>query len=233
MRIAFVPGFSQPAVAWDPTLAELPDALRVQAVALDVPHGRDFVATAAALGDTAGPGIYVGYSMGGRLALRLALDRPEDVSALVLVSTSPGLEATAAREERARIDRERAHDINARGVAAFLEDWLAQPLFATLPRAAAMIDARAATMDPARLAHQMTALGQGAMEPLWSRLGELAMPVTVVVGRADARYTEIGHAMVERTHDARLVELDGGHALPLEQPHALAVTVAEVHAATA
>lgn len=233
MRIALIPGFSQPASAWAPVVAALADPIAAEVLALEVPQELDFVATADALGIEAGPAIYVGYSMGGRLALRLALDRPELVRALVLVSAGPGIDDARARATRAREDRDRAERIGAQGVRAFLEGWLAQPLFATLPRDLTMIDARAATMSAARLAHQMTALGQGAMGPLADRLAELTMPTTVIVGRADTRYTEFGRRMVELIADAHLVELDGGHALPLEQPAALGAVIAAVHAATA
>ena len=233
MRIALIPGFSQPASAWRPVIDALPAPIAHESLALEVPDGLDFAVTADALGTLAGPAIYVGYSMGGRLALRLAVDRPDLVRALVLVSAAPGFDDSEVRAARAEQDRVRAEQIHTLGVRAFLEDWLTQPLFATLPRDDAMIDARATTMDATRLAHQMTALGQGAMDPLGERLPELTMPTTVVVGRADTRYVEIGRAMAARIPRAALIELDGGHALPLEQPAALSRVIARVHAATA
>ena len=233
MRIALIPGFSQPASAWTPVIDALPAPIAHESLALEVPDGLDFAATADALGTLAGPAIYVGYSMGGRLALRLAVDRPDLVRALVLVSAAPGFDDSEVRAARAEQDRVRAEQIHTLGVRAFLEDWLTQPLFVTLPRDDAMIDARAATMDATRLAHQMTALGQGAMDPFGERLAELTMPTTVVVGRADTRYVEIGRAMAARIPHAALIELDGGHALPLEQPAALSTVIARVHAATA
>ena len=200
---------------------------------MDVPDGLDFPGTAAALGTVAGAAIYVGYSMGGRLALRLAIDRPDLVLALILVSAAPGFDDPQMRAVRAEQDRVRGERIHTMGVGAFLEEWLAQPLFATLPRDEAMIDARTATMSADRLAHQMTTLGQGAMEPLGDRLPGLTMPTTIVVGRADHRYVEIGRAMAARTPLATLIELDGGHALPLEQPASLGTVIARAHAATA
>ena len=233
MRLALIPGFSQPASAWTPVIDALPAAIALHSHPLEVPDGLDFVATAAALGIAAGPAVYVGYSMGGRLALRLALDRPDLVHALVLVSAAPGFDDPQMRVARAEQDRVRAEHIHAMGVGAFLEEWLAQPLFATLPRDEAMLGERTATMSAPRLAHQMTTLGQGAMEPLGHRLSELAMPTTIVVGRADSRYVEIGRAMAAKIRGAELVELDGGHALHLEQPAALSKVVARVHAAAA
>ena len=233
MRLALIPGFSQPASTWAPVIDALPAFIASDSHPLEVPDGLDFVATADALGTVGGPGIYVGYSMGGRLALRLALDRPDLVHALVLVSATPGFDDPPTRSVRAEQDRARAERIHTMGVGAFLEEWLAQPLFATLPRDEAMFDQRTATMSADRLAHQMTTLGQGAMEPLGDRLSELTMPTTIVAGRADSRYVEIGRAMAARIPVATLVELDGGHALPLEQPATLSKVIARVHEATA
>ncbi|MBK5288171.1 MAG: alpha/beta fold hydrolase [Acidimicrobiia bacterium] len=229
MRLAFVPGFSQPASTWDRVIAALPEKARRDARAVDVPDGLDFVATASAIGASSGPACYIGYSMGGRLALRLAIDRPDLVTRLVLVSTGLGILDPAQREARIALDRERAATIHALGVPGFLDQWLAQPLFSTLSREDAMIDERAATMTAAQLANQMVALGQGAMAPLHDRLASITVPTTVVVGTADARYTAIGNEIATQIPDAALVSLDGGHALPLECPAALAAVIGAIH----
>lgn len=219
MRIVLVPGFTQTARSWDPVVAALRGDAEI--VALDVPSGRDFVATAHALGDTGGTGTYVGYSAGGRLCLWLALDRPELVERLVLVSASPGIADPAERTARRDADEQLAQEIERGGVNAFLERWLDQPLFVSLPRDAAGLDAR--ERDPAVLAHALRMLGQGAQEPLWDRLGELRMPVTLVVGALDEKYTDIARAMARQLTAARVHVLGGaGHALHLEQPEALA-----------
>ena len=99
-------------------------------MAVAVPRAVDFVTTAHEL--DLGPGEYVGYSMGGRLCLQLALDRPDLVERLVLVSASPGIADAAARATRVEADEQLAQDIERDGVDAFLERWVAQPLFATL-----------------------------------------------------------------------------------------------------
>jgi pimeloyl-ACP methyl ester carboxylesterase len=85
-------------------------------------------------------------------------------------------------------------------------------------------------MTTARLTHQMRALGQGAMTPLWDDLGGIAVPVTVVTGAADAKYTEIGARLAAAIRGAEPTVIPGGHSLPLESPDALAAVIA--HAAT-
>jgi 2-succinyl-6-hydroxy-2,4-cyclohexadiene-1-carboxylate synthase len=218
-----VPGFSQTARSWESVL----DAVRadVETRALDVPTGLDFVATAHTLGDAGGTGTYVGYSAGGRLCLQLALDRPELIERLVLVSASPGIADPTERAVRRDADERLAQDIERDGVDVFLERWLAQSLFATLPRDASGLDAR--ERDPVVLTHALRALGQGAQDALWDRLPELRMPVVLVVGALDTKYTAIAREMAAHLADVRVHVLGGlGHALHLEQPEALADVIA-------
>lgn len=229
MSVRLVPGFSQPASIWDDVVADLDPALDVRA--LDVPDRLGFAATASALADSVRePACWVGYSLGGRLVLRLAVDRPEAVRSIVLVSTTAGLDDAAARSVRADQDEADARTVERDGVDAFLARWVTQPIFATLPPERRALGARTAAMTTARLAHQMRALGQGAMEPLWERLAEIAVPVTVVAGRADPKYTRLGERLVAALPRADLVVVPGGHSLPLESPDALAGVIA--HAST-
>ncbi|MDQ2825560.1 MAG: alpha/beta fold hydrolase, partial [Actinomycetota bacterium] len=93
-RVVLVHGFTQTLRSWDPLAAVLADTFQI--VRVDLPgHGASsevrmgFAETAAAIGDAGGQATYVGYSMGGRLCLRLAADRPDLVQALVLVGASP------------------------------------------------------------------------------------------------------------------------------------------------
>ena len=74
----------------------------------------------------------------------------------------------------------------------------------------------------------MRGLGTGEMPPLWARLGELTMPVTVVAGERDAKFRALGERMVALMPDARLVVMPGGHGLPLESPGELARAVDQV-----
>jgi 2-succinyl-6-hydroxy-2,4-cyclohexadiene-1-carboxylate synthase len=228
--IRLVPGFSQPASVWDDVLTALPTSGATRAV--DVPDGLDFAATAAALtaGET-GPAVWVGYSLGGRLALQLAVDHPEAVSALVLVSTTAGIADAAERAARAEQDDADARAIERDGVDAFLARWVELPIFATLPPERRALDARAAAMTAPRLAHQMRALGQGKMAPLWDRLAAVTVSVTVVTGRQDAKYTAIGEELGAALPHGEHVTIPGGHSLPLESPVALAAVIARAHAA--
>ena len=218
-RVVLIPGFTQTAASWRGVSEVLVESCDV--IALDVPERATFETTALSIGVQGKHGVYVGYSMGGRLALRLALDRPELVQALVLVSSSAGIEDEAARAARVASDEVLAQSIAKDGVDAFLSAWLAQPLFATVPADAPGLRERHA-LSARHLVHCLHVLGVGAMDPMWDRLSELEMPVALVTGRSDAKYERIALSMLERLRAAAVhVRLDGGHALPLEQPGVL------------
>jgi 2-succinyl-6-hydroxy-2,4-cyclohexadiene-1-carboxylate synthase len=214
-----VPGFTQTAASWrgvGPVLRASCDV-----VALDVPTRATFATTALAIGTQGRRAVYAGYSMGGRLALRLALDRPDLAAALVLVSANAGIADEAARRARIDSDEVLAESIERYGVEAFLERWLDQPLFSTVPADAPGLKERKG-LSAQYLAHCLRVLGAGTMEPMWDRLAELEMPVALVTGKSDAKYEKIALAMLERMRGEVVhVRLHGGHALPLEQPAVL------------
>jgi 2-succinyl-6-hydroxy-2,4-cyclohexadiene-1-carboxylate synthase len=193
---------------------------------VEVPEPGDFGSTARAIGDAGGPGVYAGYSMGGRLCLRLALDRPDLVHGLVLVSATPGIENAAERAARVASDERWAALAERDGIEAFLAAWLAQPMFASVPAGApGLADRRRLT--PTFVAACLRRLGTGAMEPMWDRLPELTIPVLLVTGTRDEKFTAIARRMLDRLPDAVHREIDAGHALPLEQPTALGELVSD------
>src|SRR6266545_8429804 len=137
-RVVLVHGFTQTLAAWEPVAARLGARWRVLRV--DLPgHGGSaavragFGEAAGLLGACGGRAAYVGYSLGGRLCLRLALDRPDLVRSLVLIGASPGLDDPAVRAARRGSGEALAAELERVGLERFLDRWLAQPLFASLP----------------------------------------------------------------------------------------------------
>ena len=225
-RLVLVHGFTQTGRSWAPVVPALARHFDVVTPDLpghgqraDQPAGMDEVARI--VGQEGGRGAYLGYSMGGRVALHLALARPDLVERLVLVSTSAGIEDEEEREARRRADDDRAAALEAKGLDAFLADWLAQPLFAGLSPEAAGLDARREN-TVAGLAAALRLLGPGGHEPLWRRLFELRMPVLVVAGERDEAYclqaVQLGGWMGEVASLAMVP--DAGHACHLERPAA-------------
>ena len=195
-------------------------------VALDAPgHGEladvalDLWQGARLVAQQGGRAAYVGYSMGGRLCLHVALAHPDFVEALVLVGTTAGIRDDVERADRRRDDEERAARIERDGVDAFLREWLAQPLFASLPPEARGLDDRRTNTAPG-LAASLRLAGTGAQEPLWDRLAELEMPVLLVAGERDEKFTALAHEMAAAIGDNARVALvaDAGHAAHLERP---------------
>jgi 2-succinyl-6-hydroxy-2,4-cyclohexadiene-1-carboxylate synthase len=160
-----------------------------------------------------------GYSLGGRIALHVALTAPEHVSRLVLVSTTAGIEDDAERAARSADDHRLADELE----HAPFERWRSQPLFADEPPG---VGARAREDQrrnrPDALAAVLRGIGTGEMTPLWGRLEELQMPVTVLVGERDAKFRALGRRMVDLMPAAELLVVPGGHGLPLEDPAAVA-----------
>ncbi len=165
----------------------------------------------------------LGYSMGGRLALRLASTAPRRVAALVIVSASPGLRGTAARRARAAQDGLLADDIERDGVPAFVERWERLPIFATqasLPAATReRVRAERLGHSARGLANSLRGMGQGVQPPMHARLPLLRMPALILAGELDAPYCALGREMERLMPRARLAVVPGaGHAVHLERP---------------
>ena len=117
----------------------------------------------------AGEAAWVGYSMGGRYALHVALRHPGLVRRLVLVSATGGIDDPRDRAARRQADEALAAKVETEGVAAFVAWWLERPLFATLPAEAAAVDSRLGG-TAAGLAASLRLAGTGTQQPLWSEL---------------------------------------------------------------
>lgn len=223
-RPVLVHGFTQTSASWAGVL---------EGRALDVAPGEGLDDTALRLGEVGGEAAYVGYSMGGRLCLHLALSRPHLVRALVLVSATAGIDDDEARAARRQADEALAESIEADGAEAFLRRWLGQPMFARLPATARDVDGR--QRDPAVLAGCLRRLGTGVQKPLWSRLDELGMPVLVVAGEHDASYRALGERLASEVGENATFALvaGAGHACHLEQPEAFRRSVLRFLAARA
>ncbi len=171
-----------------------------------------------------------GYSMGGRLALHMALAAPGRVRRLVLVSTTAGIDHHAERAARRTADRTLADELERGTIAQFAERWLAQPLFAADgPASQSLAREDILRNGPHDLSAALRGIGAGEMAPLWQRLGELReTEVVVVVGERDVKFAAIGERLAQAIPGARLVTIEGaGHALPREAPAPLAAVIAD------
>ena len=166
----------------------------------------------------------VGYSMGARVALRLAIAHPACVARLVLEAPSAGSADPAERSARRDADEARALSLERDGIAPFVDAWERTPVLAGEGHAGdgarAALRAIRLGHDPAGLAASLRAAGQGAMEPLHDRLGEITASTVVIVG-ADDPARQRADAVAEGIPGARLASVPGaGHAPHLEAPAA-------------
>ena len=183
------------------------------------------------------PATAVGYSMGARLALVLALEHPELIDALVLESPSAGIADALDRTARAAADENLASEIERDGVAAFVDRWEALPLFAShaaLPestRAAQRQERLRSTADG--LAASLRGAGQGQMAPLHERLGEIDVPALVIAGRRDEVGMARARVVAGGIPSARLETIDdAGHTPHLEAPAPYARLITDFLAAS-
>ena len=217
-------GFTQTSRSWNRYIDFINPQQSI--IRVDAPgHGgsstvaADLTTTAQMVVEQCGFGDYIGYSMGARLALHIALLRPENIRRLVLVSSSPGLQSPNERLTRVQSDEKLAREIAEIGVATFVEKWLSGPLFAGLTSTPADIQDRLRNSSDG-LASSLRLCGTGAQQSLWDRLPELKMPVLLIVGERDQKFLQIGHEMKSRIGmSAELVVIENaGHSLHLEQP---------------
>jgi 2-succinyl-6-hydroxy-2,4-cyclohexadiene-1-carboxylate synthase len=166
----------------------------------------------------------VGYSMGGRIALHIALTLPARVERLVLIGASPGIADPAQRAARRAADERLASQLESSTIEEFATSWAQTPVLADQPRdVAAAVHADRLRSTPAGLARALRGLGTGALPSLWETLGELAIPTLLVVGERDLKFAEIAAAMARQIPAGEVIIVpDSGHAVHLERAAATA-----------
>lgn len=168
-----------------------------------------------------------GYSQGGRLALAAAVEEPARFASLALVSATAGIEDAAERRDRRHRDEELAERIERDGLAAFVDSWLALPLFTGRAGAGHRAEwnrRQSRLAGSARgYARALRAFGQGSQPSLWGRLGELALPVLVVAGETDEKYVQIAQRLGSALARGTVEIVSGvGHGVVDEAPERLA-----------
>ena len=239
-------GFTGSSQNWKPLVSALQGEFQVIAPDL-LGHGRtdapddpgryamalaaaDLIAILEAL--AVKPVSLLGYSMGGRLALYLATHYPHYVKRLVLESASPGLELAADRAQRQLADDALAQQIEDNGIDWFVNYWEQIPLFATQHNLSKsqrnFVRQQRLLNSPTGLANSLRGMGTGVQPSLWRDLGQLNMPVLLITGRLDTKFTALAGQMASALPQVEIVTLDqAGHTVHLEMPEAYVSTVAE------
>jgi len=163
----------------------------------------------------------IGYSMGGRLALYLALRHPNLVNKVVLESASPGLPTARERKSRAANDDILAKKMVKMDFGLFLQEWYEQPLFHSLQRHPDFerVLMRRQKNNPGELATALTSLSTGKQPSLWKLLPQNKIPLLLLVGELDGKYRRIAGQMCEKCSFCRIKLIkDAGHNTHFEKP---------------
>lgn len=238
-RIVFVHGFTQAGDVWREVAGRLSG--RQEVLAVDLPghggtppehDGADLWEAARLVGEVGEEATYVGYSLGGRVLLHLAIVAPHLVRRLVVVGAKAGFDDPAAAAERRAADGAMADRIDALGQARlpeFIDDWLALPFNARLPVAARHRDLRLRNRAEG-LSASLRRCGSGVQESLWPRLPELAMPVLALYAEHDMPGVvednqRLAAAIGQNVSTIRVPGV--GHSIPFEAPDAFGGIVEE------
>ncbi len=173
----------------------------------------------------------LGYSMGGRIALRFALEHPERLWGLVLESASTGIEDEGERRARVESDEVLAQRLEQDGVEPFIDYWQSIPLWASQ---ASLPEEKREGLRRQRLQNNVTGLanslrgmGAGADPAVFELLPSLYIPSLIMAGDLDTKYRDLARAMVPTMPAAELCIIENaGHAAHFEQPEVFAQAVA-------
>lgn len=217
----FLHGFTQTKESWLPVVESLTS--EIKATLIDAPghgespvDGRSLPHSADDVAQCMPTGVLVGYSMGARIALHTALQHPDKVHGLVLVSGTPGLRSESERAERRVSDEALADHIEEIGVSQFIPEWLSNPMFEGLSEQYADTPKRN-TNTAQGLANSLRYAGTGTQESLWDQLKNLPMPVLIITGERDQKFTDIGREMTKEIPHCEFRVMSGaGHTCHLE-----------------
>jgi len=222
-NLVLLHGFTQTRASWLPIATQMAERHRVTLI--DLPgHGEtrirppSLAAAGRAVAEASGRSVLVGYSMGARIALHAATDPRSEIIGLVLIGAHPGIVDELERRARQASDEELARHLTEVGVGEFLDEWLAQPMFAAV-RHLDHHDRLDNTADG--LAYVLRVLGTGQQRVLDDDLSTLRVPTLLIVGERDEKFRALAARIHARISGSTVVTIPGaGHACHLERPDA-------------
>ncbi len=232
-RLLFLHGFMGDGADFNEAIAQL--QTRFCCMTVDLPgHGHTIGQSTASYGMSAvAAGIkrlleaesfwpcgLIGYSMGGRLALYLAMHYPDYFGRTMLISASPGLASEAEQIQRRQHDERLAQSLELEIWPVFLAYWYQQPQFATLrqhPSFEKILQKRRQN-NPRELARSLREMGTGQQPSLWRALSQLKSPLNLLVGQSDPKFLDINQRMLQLMPHAELTVVGQcGHTVHIEQ----------------
>jgi 2-succinyl-6-hydroxy-2,4-cyclohexadiene-1-carboxylate synthase len=239
--VVLLHGFSGSPESWDGVAGALPSSTKVFAPAL-LGHGSPLDGADEAVtgfqaevdriaellrgreGDTRFH--LVGYSLGARIALGLLVRHQPLFTSALLIGGQPGLQLEQERAGRRLADQHLCQILEELGIETFVRKWESIPLFASqksLPEGV-LASQRAARLchDPRALARSLRSTGLGVMPSYWDALRSIRVPVRLVAGALDEKFTAIARRMAGSLPNAEVkIVPNVGHNVLLEAPDAV------------
>lgn len=232
-------GFAQTPDSWRETIEALPNDREVHAIELPG-HGSTALTLGAPTVESVrqfvadevdrlagGRAVIWGYSQGGRVAYDFVLSDPARVSALIIESAAPGIADPISRADRRSRDEALASRIEAGKIEDFVAMWETIPALGEQTQAEVESQRQVRmAQTPEGLAASLRGIGQAAYEPMWERLGEIAVPTLLISGERDVIYTRHAKAAAEAIPGAGQVTISGAsHAVHLQETAAAVAAV--------
>jgi 2-succinyl-6-hydroxy-2,4-cyclohexadiene-1-carboxylate synthase len=163
-----------------------------------------------------------GYSLGGRLALYLALHYPDQWQKVILESVSFGLPNAQMRQARQHQDRMIVRKLRQPDLdfTAFIQHWYQQSVFAGITdhRNFSELIASRLNNNPLSLARSLETMGLGQQLYLGELLKINEIPLLILAGEQDTKFVEIGQQIASLCQRAKLVTMpDCSHNIHFQQ----------------
>lgn len=166
---------------------------------------------------------WLGYSMGGRIAVAAALSLSDRLLSLTVESGSAGLPTDTERKARMRRDTALANSIERNGIEAFVDYWESLPLWESQARLPVVVQEKLRTErlanNPGGLANSLRGIGTGTQPYLLDRLAEIKVPSLFIAGQDDTGFSATARQMHAAVTESLLcIVPESGHTVHLEQP---------------
>lgn len=131
--------------------------------------------------------ILLGYSMGGRLALRTLIDSPANWKAAIIVSAHSGLTTENEKQERLKNDEKWLQKFQTEDFDSVLSEWNAQPIF----NRDSPLKLQKGGYTNQMLKQCLDGWSLGRQDNLNKAIAKLPMPILWIVGEKDLKFTDL------------------------------------------
>lgn len=163
----------------------------------------------------------LGYSMGGRLALYLAVFYPQYFSHIIVESATPGLQTKHQIIKRKQWEQGIIQKLEELSVSQFIKEWYEAPMFLSLRKHKNFIKLikQREQNDRRGLINALTNLGTGVMPNLWEKCAQIAMPLFYIVGEKDLKCNRIAKKINKKNPKSTIYTVENcGHNVHFENP---------------